>query len=104
KVKDSKGNLLSDGEIALKVNKIFDMRPFAIVKRFGLKNPVFLATATYGHFGRDHYIKEVEVFYKDKDTKVKKVKGEEKYFKRVEFFAWEKLDYVEKIKKEFRIK
>jgi len=104
KVKDSKGNLLSDGEIALKVNKIFDMRPFAIVKRFGLKNPVFLATATYGHFGRDHYIKEVEVFYKDKDTKVKKVKGEEKYFKKVEFFAWEKLNYIEKIRKEFRIK
>jgi len=104
KVKDSKGKLLSDGEIAIKVNKVFDMRPYAIVKRFGLKNPVFLATATYGHFGRDHYVKDVEVFYKDKDAKIKKVNGVEKYFKKVEFFAWEKLDYVSKIKKEFRIK
>ncbi len=104
KVKDSKGMILSDGEIAAKINKLFDMRPYAIVKRFGLKKPVFLPTATYGHFGRDHYVKEVEVFYKDKDTSVKNVKGEEKYFKKVEFFAWEKLDYVDKIKKEFKIK
>ena len=104
KVNDFKGNLLSDGEIALKLYKIFDLRPYAIVNRFGLKNPVFLPTATYGHFGRDHYTKEVEVFYEDKGTKVKKVKGKDKYFKKVEFFAWEKLDYVSKIRKEFRIK
>ena len=39
KVKDSKGKILHDGAIAEKINKIFDMRPYAIVKRFGLKNP-----------------------------------------------------------------
>ncbi|MCD4746796.1 MAG: methionine adenosyltransferase, partial [Bacteroidales bacterium] len=67
-VKDKEGKLLSDGEIAKKINKLFDMRPFAIVKRFGLKNPIFEATATYGHFGRDYYTKEVEVCYNGKDT------------------------------------
>ena len=101
KVKDAEGKIISDGQIALKVKNIFDMRPYAIVKRFGLKNPIFLKTSTYGHFGRSHCIEEVEVFYQDKDTKVKKVNGVEKYFKKVEFFAWEKLDFVEKIRKEF---
>ena len=36
-----------------KINKIFDMRPYAIVERFGLKNPIYQATASYGHFGRE---------------------------------------------------
>ena len=57
KVKDKKGNVLHDGEIALTVNKLFDMRPYSIVQRFGLKNPVFLPTASYGHFGRESYTK-----------------------------------------------
>lgn len=104
KVKDKKGNIISDGKIAEIVKDVFDLRPYAIVKRFGLTNPVFERTASYGHFGRDHYIEEVEVFYKDKDTKTKKVDGVEKYFKKVEFFAWEKLDYVDKVKKAFGLK
>ena len=45
--------LLTDGEIAEKVNKLFDMRPFAIVQRFGLQNPIFGETAAYGHMGRE---------------------------------------------------
>lgn len=103
KVKDAKGNVLSDAEIANKVEKLFDMRPYSIIKRLGLKNPIFQKTASYGHFGRDHYEEEVEVQYKDKDTYVKQVNGQEKIFKKVEFFAWEKLDYIDKIKKEFKI-
>ena len=40
------------------INKLFDMRPYSIVQRFGLKNPVFLPTASYGHFGRDMLFKK----------------------------------------------
>ncbi len=82
----------NDGEIAEKLNAIFDLRPNAIVKRFGLKNPIFLPTATWGHVGRTNYKKEVTVFVNGKETK-----------KEVEFFAWEKLDYVDKIKQEFNL-
>ena len=102
KVKDKNGKLLSDGQIEEKINKIFDMRPYAIVERFGLKNPIFLQTASYGHFGRDPYTKEVEVYYPVKGSKPKKNgNGKDVYMKKVEFFTWEKLDYVGKIKKEF---
>ncbi len=92
KVKDENGKKLKDGIIAEKVNKIFDMKPSAIIDRFGLKNPIFLKTATYGHFGRDIKNEEVEFNSNGKSFK-----------KEVEFFAWEKLDYIEKIKKEFGI-
>jgi S-adenosylmethionine synthetase len=78
---------LTDGEIAQKIQSIFDMRPAAIVKRFGLKNPIFEETAAYGHFGRDYYTK-----------KVKLSSNGNSYEKEVEFFAWEKLDFVDTIK------
>ena len=42
---------MTDGEIARRIAKLFDLRPAAIVKKFGLKNPIFEATASYGHFG-----------------------------------------------------
>jgi S-adenosylmethionine synthetase len=103
-VKDKKGNVISDGEIAERISKIFDLRPFAIVERFGLKNPIFLRTASYGHFGRDPITDEVEVYYEVKGAKkVKNDNGKNVYRKKVEFFAWEKLDYVEKLKKEFKL-
>jgi S-adenosylmethionine synthetase len=103
---DKKGRALRDGEIANKIRKIFDMRPYAIVERFGLKNPIFSETAKYGHFGRDHYIREVEVYYPVPGSKPKRKNGngQDVYRKKVEFFAWEKLDHVEKIKKEFGLK
>jgi len=104
RVKDKKGRLLSDGEIAEKINKVFDLRPYAIIKRFGLKNPIYLPTASYGHFGRDHYQQEVEVFYPVKGSKPKNVNGKTVYTKKIDFFAWEKLDYVDQVKEEFRIK
>ena len=103
KVKDNNGKKLSDGEIAKRISGIFDLRPFAIVNRFGLKNPIFLRTASYGHFGRDFYNEQVEVYYDGKDVTKKKVDGVEKRFKDVTFFGWEKLDYVDIIKKEFSI-
>ena len=79
----------TDSEIAQKIAKIFDMRPYSIVKRFGLKNPIFKDTVKYGHFGNEPYTKEVDLYY-NRESK-----------KQVEFFAWEKLDYVDIIKKEF---
>lgn len=93
KVKDKKGKVIADGEISRKINTIFDMRPGAIVQQFGLKNPIFLETATYGHFGRDTFKRKVKIGGNGKQT-----------IKEVEFFGWEKLDYVNKIKKEFGLK
>lgn len=82
----------SDSETAEKINNIFDMRPAAIIKRLGLKNPIFRDTAAYGHMGRKPYTKKV-TFSKNGTT----------YTKEVEFFAWEKLDAVDKIKKAFKL-
>jgi len=105
KVKDNKGKILHDGVIAETINALFDMRPYSIVQRFGLKNPIFLPTASYGHFGRDPEVKNVEVYYEVPGVKPKNLNGNGKkvYLKKVEFFAWEKLDYVDKIKKAFKI-
>ena len=85
---------MSDGEIAARVKRLFDLRPYAIVERFGLKNPIFRPTAAYGHMGRDPYEAEVTVY----DAAGRKRK------KKVQFFGWEKLDMVDAIKKEFKIK
>jgi S-adenosylmethionine synthetase len=105
KVKNKKGNILHDGEIALRIKDLFDLRPYAIVQRFGLKNPVFLPTASYGHFGRDYEVKNVEVYYEVPGSKPKAAVGNGKkvYTKKVEFFAWEKLDYIDKIRKAFKM-
>ena len=103
KVKDANGNQLTDEQIAAKVQELFDMRPFAIVKRFGLKNPVFSPTAAYGHFGRTPYAQEIEVFYEDEHTRQESKNGQTHFYKEVEFFAWEKLDYVDQIKNVFGI-
>jgi S-adenosylmethionine synthetase len=104
KIRDSKDLVLHDGEIAKKIGKLFDMRPYSIVKRFGLKNPVFMLTSSYGHFGRESFSKNVDVYYEVPGSKPKVNNGNGKkiYQKKVDFFAWEKLDYVEKIKKEFK--
>ena len=88
---------MSDAEIALKVEKLVDLRPYAIVKRFGLTNPIFEETASYGHFGRTPFTRTVEVEYED-DTTYKK---DGKIYKDVEFFGWEKLDLVDELKKAF---
>ena len=84
---------LSDGEIASRVAKLFDLRPAKIVERFGLRNPIFEATASYGHFGNRPY-KKVETVYE----------GGKPVQKEIEFFGWEKLDAVDAIRKEFGLK
>jgi len=96
---------ISDAEIADKVKAIFDMRPKAIIERFGLKNPIFSATAAYGHMGRTPFRKAVEVQYVDvKEENGTKLEIRKKEMKEFEFFAWEKLDYVDKVKEAFGIK
>jgi S-adenosylmethionine synthetase len=92
----------SDNIISNRIKDMFDLRPYFIINRFGLKNPIYLTTASYGHFGRDSYNKEIEVFYEDSETYKRIEDGKEKIFKNIEFFPWEKLDYVEKIRDEFK--
>jgi len=103
KIKNSKGKPISSAEIARVVEKMFDLTPYGIIKRFDLKNPIYAQTASGGHFGKKTYSQEVEVFYKDSSVQVKKVNGKEKYFKTIEFYPWEKLDYVDKLRKAFNI-
>ncbi len=83
---------LKDGEIAERIKKIFDLRPYAIEKSLKLRNPIYLETASYGHMGRESYVAD-KVF--------KGANGEMKTIKDLEFFTWEKLDKVDEIKKEF---
>ncbi len=90
KVKDANGEVMSDGEISEKVAGLFDMRPYGIVTRFGLQNPIFAETAAYGHMGRASEKKTVKVKQNGNWTE-----------KEVETFTWEKLDYVDKIKSAF---
>lgn len=85
---------MDDGEIARRIGSIFDMRPYAIIEKFGLKNPIYAPTAAYGHMGRDPYSGEVKMY---------DAQGKE-YTKTVDFFAWEKLDSVDAIRKAFDLK
>ena len=95
---------LSDAQISEKISSIFDMRPKAIIDRFGLKNPIFSETAAYGHMGRDSYKKKIEVqMVEVRETEHAKEEIRRKEQKEVEFFTWEKLDYVEKVKQAFSL-
>ena len=91
---------MSDAEIAQKIQGMVDLRPYFIVKRFGLTNPIFEETASYGHFGRQPETRKVEVFYEDDTT----FREDDKIYKNVEFFGWERLDMVDDIKKAFGLK
>ena len=82
---------LSDGEIAEKVSKVFDMRPGMIEQRLKLRQPIYSETAAYGHMGRPSEKKKVSF----KSPEGKEVTRE------VETFTWEKLDYVDQVKEEF---
>jgi len=83
----------TDGQIAKIVDKLFDMRPYAIETRLKLRNPIYSETAAYGHMGRKPEKKKVS--FVDGSGKVKT--------KNVETFTWEKLDYVSKVKKAFKL-
>jgi S-adenosylmethionine synthetase len=85
---------MHDGEIAKIVEKVFDMRPYAIEQRLKLRTPMYSETAAYGHMGRKN--EEVTKTFTLPSGEVKKMK--------VELFTWEKLDYVDTVKKAFGIK
>ena len=84
---------LSDGEIARKLEELFDMRPFAIETRFNLRTPIYSETAAYGHMGRACV--EVKKEFKDASGQVKNID--------VKLFPWEELNYVDKVKGVFNL-
>ena len=83
----------TDGQIAKKVEKLFDMRPYAIETRFKLRTPIYYETAAYGHMGRKP--ETITKEFTDGSGKIKKIK--------VKLFPWEELNYVAKVKKAFGI-
>ena len=84
---------MSDGEIAKKIQELFDLRPYAIEQRLKLRNPIYEETAAYGHMGREPQM--VKKTYTSLYNETKTLE--------VELFTWEKLDYVERIKKAFAL-
>lgn len=82
---------MSDGEIAQKIEKLFDLRPKAIERTLKLRQPIYRETAAYGHMGRKCEVVEKTFTSRYHETKVMKV----------ELFTWEKLDRVDDIRKEF---
>ena len=84
---------MSDGEIAQKIEKLFDLRPKAIERTLKLRQPIYRETAAYGHMGRKCEVVEKTFTSRSHVTKVMKV----------ELFTWEKLDRVDDIRKEFGI-
>ncbi len=85
---------MTDSQIADKVIKLFDMRPYSIEKRLKLRSPIYSESAAYGHMGRQPEKKKLQFTNGSGQTKTVNV----------ETFTWEKLDYVPKVKKAFGIK
>ncbi|MDG1275718.1 MAG: methionine adenosyltransferase [Algoriphagus sp.] len=84
---------MHDGEIAKKIEQLFDMRPYAIEQRLKLRNPIYEETAAYGHMGRQNEVVRKTFYSPYRDEIVLDV----------ELFTWEKLDYVDRIKSVFGI-
>ncbi|MBC7919602.1 MAG: methionine adenosyltransferase [Ferruginibacter sp.] len=84
---------LTDGEIAQKVEEIFDLRPYFIEQRLKLRNPIYSETAAYGHMGRENVV--LNKTFRSPDGQL--------LHKEVELFTWEKLDYVDQVKKAFGV-
>ena len=82
---------MGDGEIAQRIENLFDLRPKAIERKFNLRQPIYFETAAYGHMGRKSEIVEKTFISRYHEKKTVKV----------ELFTWEKLDSVELIKREF---
>ena len=84
---------MTDSQIAKKVNRLFDMRPYAIEKRLKLRSPIYSETAAYGHMGRTP--ETVTKVFRSNYMPARTIQ--------VELFTWEKLDYVDRIKEAFGI-
>ena len=89
---DGSGSRISDSRIAEVIAEHFDLRPAAIISRFGLKNPIYEATAVYGHVGRKPYKKTVRL-----------QRGGKIVEQEVQFFGWELLDEVDNLRKIFNL-
>ncbi|WP_421752758.1 methionine adenosyltransferase [Croceimicrobium sp.] len=85
---------LNDGQIAAKVKELFDLRPGLIEKNLKLRNPIYSASAAYGHMGRKN--ETVKVTFERPDGI-----GTESKEMEVELFTWEKLDRVADVKQAF---
>ena len=84
---------MSDGEIAAKIEELFDLRPKAIERELKLRQPMYSETAAYGHMGR-----QPETVSKTFTSHYHETKTID-----VELLTWEKLDAVDKIKKCFNL-
>ena len=84
---------MSDGEIAAKIEQLFDLRPKSIERELKLRQPMYSETAAYGHMGR-----QPETVTKTFTSHYHETKTID-----VELFTWEKLDAVNKIKKCFNL-
>ncbi|MBR1927004.1 MAG: methionine adenosyltransferase, partial [Bacteroidales bacterium] len=84
--------IIPDSEIASRIGQLFDLRPAAIIRKFGLKNPIYKPTATYGHFGREPSTEKLTLWRGGKEVQ-----------EEVQFFGWEKLDSVDLIRSGFGI-
>ncbi len=82
---------MTDGEIARKIEQLFDLRPKAIERQLKLRQPMYLETAAYGHMGRKN-----EVVRKTFTSHYHPTREIE-----VELFTWEKLDRVSDIRQAF---
>ena len=86
----SNGKQITDEEIAEVVSRLFDLRPAAIIRRFGLKNPIYSPTAAYGHFGREPFVRPVKIIRDGAEVTCD-----------LQFFAWEKLDAIDTLRSAF---
>jgi S-adenosylmethionine synthetase len=84
---------ITDGQIAKKVEELFDMRPYFIEQRLKLRNPIYSETAAYGHMGRTPRTVTKTFTNPYGDTKTVTV----------DLFTWEQLDFVETVKSAFGI-
>ena len=84
---------MTDGEIAQKIEELFDLRPKAIERQLKLRQPMYLETAAYGHMGRKNEVVEKTFTSRYHETRVIPV----------ELFTWEKLDRVEEIREAFHL-
>ena len=79
-----------DSEIADRIADLFDLRPAAIIRRFQLQNPIYEPTASYGHMGREPFVRTMKLIRDGQETE-----------REVQFFGWEKLDAVDTIRDAF---
>ena len=83
---------ISDEKLSEEIYKIFDLRPYFIIERLKLKQPIYTESSSYGHMGRDSQTVTKNIICKNN---IKKEIS-------VELFTWEKLDYVDLLSKKFK--